>query len=192
MTTASDQTGQHVKPLAEDGRLPDSILEAVRRNGGMRLEVPGPVIRHVRRGLHLALHAACGRLAAEAASMAEASRDRYAPVPASYNLIGRGGLAASASALDSFDRVRRALDLLGWGCTSPTPPDDVYLHLTWKFAEFYEAIALAIKEDPADEPSGLAALLEDMNTCVARAEAAHEEWKEYERSRMGHSLMQAS
>jgi hypothetical protein len=171
-------------------RLSGVTLENVRRNGGMQLEVPGPVVHHVRRGLHLALKAAAADIDAESASMADALRNRHAQMSSGYT-----------AAISHFDAVRAMLDRLGWATQkaapappvppgvrrpdrSTAPPADVALtlFLPTAFGVIYEALALAVEDDTqAGRPaSGLPALLDAMNTCIEDARLAYEEWVQAE------------
>jgi hypothetical protein len=150
-------------------RLTRSTLEHVRRNGGFVLEIPGPLVHHVRRGLHLAMTNTLLTGAEFASVMAVASRNRHAQLPAGY-----------AGAIAHLDQLRSVLGEIGWaGATEQTPVDDLTIRLDAeeeKFGLYYEAIALAAGD--GDPTPGLDSLLAAMNTCIEDAQAAHQEWLE--------------
>jgi hypothetical protein len=157
------------EPDSHDYKLSSSTLEHLRRNRGIELDVPGPVVHYVRRGLHLTMNAAAQQLAAEAVAAAEDATNRFARVPPTY-----------AAALKHLDDVRAALKWIGWDAGgSQEPADDLSLDLfnEPELGVFYEAIFRANAASPSKTTATeLGALLDTFNAAIEEADAAHEEW----------------
>jgi hypothetical protein len=173
-----------------ENRLSASTLDHVRRNGGLKLEIPGRLVPQLRRGLHLMLETAATDLAAQAGQLAGTLDE------APGTLLPDGYQAA----LDRLDTIRRhqaqiGMDYTGLDrsiITNPRehehdtfPIDDIGLQLSGApFGVYYEAVLVAHASTENEKAqAGLQELIATMDAAVEDAEEAHKQW-ENERPRI--------
>jgi hypothetical protein len=171
MTTATitdERLSTHTEEITQRWIAPDPDRR--------ELLVPAAAIHQVRRGLHLALKAACERVAGEAQQMADATADdRYVELSGGYT-----------DALGYLDSVRAELKAVGWDQASrpvnyeeariaektgmPTSSRDLSISLLGvSFGVLHDALSRV--------PDAAADLLETLNARIVEAREAHAEWQ---------------